>query len=182
MRRRRRFDPRRSRRVGRADAQHSTAGKGRSTCCSTWRGRRRSTSPQISILAAGRAISRLPRRGAGAEARDRRRLSRDGGVAGLPQILPAAAQGSRGRPEPRGNRAAAADAAPAARRDARGRRAAAGPRPHRPRRVRARRARRAAAGAQVGLAGARFRPVRGLWRGHARATAAGDARRPRRAR
>ena len=44
---------------------------------------------------AGRAISRLSRRGAGAEARDRRRLSRDGGVARLPQILPAAAQGRR---------------------------------------------------------------------------------------
>ena len=46
---------------------------------------------------AGRAISRLSRPGAGAEARDRRRLSRDGGVARLSQILPAAAQGSRGR-------------------------------------------------------------------------------------
>ena len=78
---------------------------------------------------AGRAISRLSRRGAGAEAGDRRRLSRDGGVARLPQILPAAAQGPRGRPEPRGNRAAAADAAAAARRDARGRGAAARPRP-----------------------------------------------------
>ena len=84
---------------------------------------------QISILAAGRAISRLSRRGAGAEARDRRRLSGDGGVARLPQILPAAAQGPRAGPEPRGDRAAAADAAAAARRDARGRRAAARPRP-----------------------------------------------------
>ena len=49
---------------------------------------------------AGRAISCLSRRGARAEARDRRRLSGDGGVAGLPQILPAAAQGPGADPSP----------------------------------------------------------------------------------
>ena len=127
--------------------------------------------------AAGRAISRLSGRCARAEARDRGRLSRDGGVARLPQILPAAAQGPRGRPEPRGDRASAADAAAAARRDARSGRAAARPRPRRPRRLPARRSRRPAPGPQGGVAGARFRPVRGLWRGPG-ADPAGDARRP----
>ena len=78
---------------------------------------------------AGRAISRLHRRSAGAEAGDCRRLSRDGGVARLSQILPAAAQGPRGRSQPGGTGAAAAAAPAAARRDARGRRAADGPRP-----------------------------------------------------
>ena len=103
--------------------------------------------------AAGRAIYRLHRQRPGAEARDRRRLSRDGGVARLSQILPAAAQGPGAGSEPGRARASAADAASAARRDARGGRAAAGPRPDRPRRVRSRRSRGAAAGPQVGLAG-----------------------------
>ena len=132
---------------------------------------------QISILQLVEQYLDLSRRSARAEARDRRRLSRDGGVARLPQILPAAAQGPGGRPEPRGDRASPADAAPAARRDARGRRPAARPRPHRPRRVPARRARGASAGPQGDVAGARFRPVRGLRRGP-RADPAGDARRP----
>ena len=132
---------------------------------------------QISILAAGRAISHLSRRRARAEAGDRGRLSGDGGwLAYLKSCLLLPKDPGAG-PEPGGDRAAAADAAPAARRDARGRRAAARPRSHRPRRLPSRRARRAAADPQGRLAGARFRPVRRLRRG-ARADPAGDARRP----
>ena len=99
---------------------------------------------------AGRAISDLSRAGQGAPAGDCRRLSRDGGLAGLSQKLPAAAQGPDGRSVAGGAGAAAAAAAAAARRDARGRRPADGPRPDRPRRLRPRRAGRAEAGAQVG--------------------------------
>ena len=68
----------------------------------------------------GRAISRLHRRREEAAAGDRRRLSGDGGLARLPQILPAAAQGPDGRSEPRGAGDAAAAAAAAAAGDARG--------------------------------------------------------------
>src|SRR3546814_1623383 len=69
------------------------------------------------------------------------RLSGDGGVAGLSQILAAAAQGGAARTQPGGTGAAAAIAAPAASGDAGGGRPADGARPHRPRRVRPRKAR-----------------------------------------
>jgi segregation and condensation protein A len=54
----------------------------------------------ISILALVEQYLAFIARCAAAAARDRRGLSRDGGVARLPQILPAAAQGSGGRAEP----------------------------------------------------------------------------------
>ena len=127
--------------------------------------------------AAGRAVPHVSGRSTRAEARDRRRLSRDGGVARLSQILPAPAQGPRGRSQPRRDRAPPADAAAAAGRDARGRRAAARPRPARTRRVRARRSRRSAPGSQGRVAGARIRPLRRLRSGEGE-DPTGDARRP----
>ena len=165
-------------RLGRADARTSTGGKVRSTCCSAWRAAQKVDLAQISILQLVDQYTRLHRQRARAEARDRGRLSRDGGVARLPEILPAAAQGPGSGSEPRGGRAAAADAASAARCDARGGRPAAGPRPHRPRRVRSRRSGRAAAGPQGRVAGharSTCSPAYGAVKAR---TAARDARRP----
>src|SRR3546814_11416628 len=69
---------------------------------------------------AGRTISRLYRGRAEAEAGTGGRLSGDGGVAGLSQILAAAAQGGAARTQPGGTGAATAIAAPAASGDAGG--------------------------------------------------------------
>ena len=127
----------------RADPQPRRLGGAARPAADAWRGRRRSTSRKSRSSRWSSNISPIIDEARGAEAGDRRRLSRHGGVARLPQILPAAAQDPEADPEPRGTGAAAAAAAAAARRDARGGRAADRPRPDRPRRVRARRARRA---------------------------------------
>ena len=72
---------------------------------------------------AGRPVSRLHRGGAQAAARTRRRLSRDGGLARLPEVAPAAAGGRRSRrAERRGHGQRAGLAAQAPRGDPRGRR------------------------------------------------------------
>src|SRR5512139_2062242 len=124
----------------------------------------------------GRAISRLHRRCEEAQAGDCRRLSGDGGMARLPQILPAAAQGSGSGSEPRGAGASAPAPPAAAQCDARGGGAAARARLSRPRRLQARRTRGAARDPQVRLAGRPLRSHLHLWR-RPRAFGAGDPHR-----
>ena len=90
---------------------------------------------------AGRAISDLCRDGEGAQARACRRLSGDGGVAGLPQVEASHPQAARRRwRKRRGTGGGAAVPAEAAGSDARRLGAPGQPQPARPRRVRARHA------------------------------------------
>ena len=85
----------------------SAATKARSTCCSTSPAGRRSTSPQISVLALAEQYLELHRDGAREAHRDRRRLPRDGGLAGLPQEPADGAAGAASDDEPTGEMMAA---------------------------------------------------------------------------